>query len=739
MQPPVHQPPQSMGDLLTRGLSNRAAWVLRLLALLTLAALTGACTLQPQAAAHPSTLQPQAAAEQETVQQPTVDGDYYAGIVQVKFHDRYRIRLRQGDLHDLSGQAPQASLADLLAATQAGRWARAHEVDEATLDTLRARGEANTGEPLVDVNNYYHFFLPPEWDTAQAIATLEQSPLVERVLRIPVAIPAAFNFDYLNPGGITGNVATDSYQRYLDPAPDGIDARYAWQGGGGTGSGIGICDIEQDYNPNHADLPPVTLRGPVISFPGQDDSHGTAVLGILAARNNGLGVTGIAYDAQLFFAYGLYNQVNHTQDSFNTPFFLHSAITRCTAALQGPGIGHGVILIEAQIAGPNRPANPAAGDQRGLVPTEWDKAVYDVIGYAVANGITVVEAAGNGRENLDSAAYQTGNGGHYPFLPGNDSGAIIVGAGKSAYWGASARSAHDFTNYGATVDLQGWGDSIVTTGYGTLYPGGDNPSVAEKNQWYARSFGGTSGASPIVTGAVAVAQSTYKQINGSYMTPAQVRALLRNTGTPQTGTKNIGPLPDLRAAIEKIYSDAGKGVNAARPAISPPGGLHEMPVQVTIGYGQGQTPSNTVLRYTLDGSEPTLDSTPIFPNQNGTLYLLQTTPVKVKAFQYDPVTQRRFESPTTYQVYSAASDMPGAKVETPQIAPIAGTFQQPHQVTITTATPGATIRYRTDGRDPSTAYPGTLYTGPITLNQGTYQITARAYKDGLYEDRKSVV
>jgi hypothetical protein len=73
------------------------------------------------------------------------------------------------------------------------------------------------------------------------------------------------------------------------------------------------------------------------------------------------------------------------------------------------------------------------------------------------------------------------------------------------------------------------------------------------------------------------------------------------------------------------------------------------------------------------------------------------------------------------------------KVETPMISPAGGIYSQPHQVTLSTSTPGATIRYRTDGRSPSFFYPGTEYTGPITLEPGTYELTARGYKDGYYK------
>ena len=55
---------------------------------------------------------------------------------------------------------------------------------------------------------------------------------------------------------------------------------------------------------------------------------------------------------------------------------------------------------------------------------EWVPAIYDAIVTATSAGIVVVEAAGNGRENLDGAAY----GATFP-AGRPDSGAIIVGAG----------------------------------------------------------------------------------------------------------------------------------------------------------------------------------------------------------------------------------------------------------------------------------------------------------------------
>lgn len=58
-----------------------------------------------------------------------------------------------------------------------------------------------------------------------------------------------------------------------------------------------------------------------------------------------------------------------------------------------------------------------------------------------------------------------------------------------------------------------------------------------------------------------------------------------------------------------------------------------------------------------------------------------------------------------------------------------GFFKAPFDVAITTETPGAEIRYTTDGSEPTQAR-GTLYTGPITIT-GTTMLRAAAFLDGL--------
>jgi hypothetical protein len=79
---------------------------------------------------------------------------------------------------------------------------------------------------------------------------------------------------------------------------------------------------------------------------------------------------------------------------------------------------------------------------------------------------------------------------------------------------------------------------------------------------YTAGYGGTSGATPIVAGAVACIQGFLKAQGRPVLTPAEIRDLLVATGIPQqqadvTGdgvvdTRHIGPLPNLRAAINAL-------------------------------------------------------------------------------------------------------------------------------------------------------------------------------------------
>ncbi|MGH8022571.1 MAG: S8 family serine peptidase, partial [Limisphaerales bacterium] len=453
--------------------------------------------------------------------------------IAVKFRDGLHIRLRNNALVSTNAGV-FAKSESLFQSLSAGKWERADTISEAAMDAMRLHAEKNLGRHLPDMNLQFYLTLPQDLDAATVIDRLNQLDIVELAQPVPLPQPAPLppNFEPL--------------QQYMVASPVGGGAFEVWTNYGVFGSGIRVADVEYSFNSNHVDLPPIENLTPDAVDPFNDNDHGTATLGEIAAIENGWGTTGVGYGVSVFFAGA----------NYASGYNVGQGITTAASVLR-PG---DILLIEQQIGGPNvTPGVQATGGQYGLVPVDWYQPYYDDVVMAVGNGIIVIETADNGGQNLDDPIYSTGNGGHWPFLPQNRSGAIFVGAGAS-YNGSSTESSRlYYANYGSCVDVQNWGENIVTTGYGDLY-GADGP-----DSYYTSTFGGTSGATPIVVGEVALLQSIYNQATGQLLTAPQVRSLLRATGSPQTGGEypifdNIGPLPNLPLAIQTALANSGPPV-----------------------------------------------------------------------------------------------------------------------------------------------------------------------------------
>jgi hypothetical protein len=295
----------------------------------------------------------------------------------------------------------------------------------------------------------------------------------------------------------------------------GIDAEYAWSLGI-TGQGVKVADIEWGADYLHEDLQSGNFIEQVATNNHNYDDHGTAVAGIMIAKNNGFGVTGMVHGVDKF--YGISELI----------YGRASGIAEGLKVLS-PG---DVFVYEMQTFGQNSQ----------YVPADYDKAVWDITKSATDAGIIVVAAAGNGAQNLDDSYYDA-------YRARGDNGAIIVGAGTK-----SGRNTASFSSYGTPVHVQGWGDwSVASTGYTSLYNGGTHAG-------YTYNFSGTSSATPIAASAVVAVQSYCKQKKGITLTPLQMREILIQTGTPQGTGGHIGPLPNIKNAIEAIVNGTIKPV-----------------------------------------------------------------------------------------------------------------------------------------------------------------------------------
>lgn len=320
-------------------------------------------------------------------------------------------------------------------------------------------------------------------------------------------------------------------QTYSGPNP-GVNMQYAWAMNL-NGQGIRIRNVEYGFNKSHEEfhqnnrifLAPGYTVHPAMTADWTE--HGTGTFGVIFGDDSMYGVKGLAYGAEEVVLYPEY-----------TVEYLYNRAYATSLALNDSEAGD-VVMFEMQANGFN-----ATETSPNYVPAEYSLPIWDLTKAASDVGIIVVAAAGNGDQNLDAPQYSS-------YMARGNSGAIIVGAGKpnmshnrlyyANWWGST---------YGSRVNLQGWGENVLSSGYGDFSTiGGDF------NQQYTM-FSGTSSATPMVASCVAVLQSYYYSLTGAYLNSGEMISILQATGYPQgTGVVgNVGPLPNMQAAVGYIQT-----------------------------------------------------------------------------------------------------------------------------------------------------------------------------------------
>ncbi len=273
------------------------------------------------------------------------------------------------------------------------------------------------------------------------------------------------------------------------------------------------------------------------------------------------------------------------------------------------------------------------------------------------------------------------------------------------------------------------GDSDLYTGPVTIQSSTDLKARAYKNNW------NPSGIAAVSYELKAVPPVFYPP-QGSFGSPQNVALTTATTGAQIRYTTN-GADPD---ATSPLYSNplsiTGNVMLKARAfmtgwtASNPTSGQYSFYVATPVfdppagQYSTAQTvimscsTADAEIRYTTDGSNP-ISNSDLYtvPLQIGS-----STTLKARAFK-----DNWYDS----QVASANYTITGIQtVATPQFSLASGTYTVPQNVGITCSTTGATIRYTTDGSDPTAA--SDIYTTPLDFASDV-TLKARAFKADWYD------
>jgi len=266
-----------------------------------------------------------------------------------------------------------------------------------------------------------------------------------------------------------------------------------------TGQGITIVDCDAGFYIDENDLKANLLLEHRYSMTNETDRlnvgagnyvyHGTAVAAILAGVLNSAGTNGIAFNSKIIPIQ------NYTYDTSIDKMDKEEATAQCILrAIAIPGVR--IIQLENQTHG----------------SSETFAGTREAVRLALKAGITIVSAAGNsGHELKDEAA--------------DDTGSIIVGAVNMNDFKTV------FSNYGSRVVIAGYGEYLKTL----FGPDGKTGF-----------FGGTSGAAPQVSAAVAMMLEVNPEL-----TPDIIKEILQNTRVTADKNATVGGRLDIFAAVQE--------------------------------------------------------------------------------------------------------------------------------------------------------------------------------------------
>ncbi len=445
------------------------------------------------------------------VSSPTTCSDTLATLQSVSIRSASRLigasRLDWRDLSDfkmgnslkLTVGCGVLTLSLLLSSASAEGWFYPDETDR---KSDLAPGWSLTGAVMVRLESPETPLLHPEVDSVE---WLTRRPAVGRVILTDGADPLAVSRDLHERADVqwahpdihipivTYTMPDDPMvgdQWHLEntgqtgsPGSD-VNAEAAWEYATGVGQLIAIIDSGTD--PDHPDLAVVNGYDYVDddddSYPSSENAHGTACAGLAAGKgNNGIGVAGVAYDAEV---YGIRFIGSNSSSAF------YDAFTEAVDA--------GSTVLS------NSWGTSSACDGYSLPASYTEAMDYAEEEGRGGLGTVVVFAAGNDDCDISNDGFL--NGEHIV-------GVAALSSSDVREW---------YSSYGDLVDIAAPAGGLVTTdisgetGYGS-HLGDDD---------YTGSMSGTSAAAPLVSGVFALMFAANERL-----TAADARAVICQTAT----------------------------------------------------------------------------------------------------------------------------------------------------------------------------------------------------------------